>query len=142
MSSVPEQLAERLVRRLVLRSSESEEGSLDEDRWAVEIGSPASWMARNIFMVSTIRLNDSPRIRNAIAEYPTMQFSYRESGDGFIAELQYSQQKIATRLKQQGLNEGLNALVALIRSNPGKRIPWLAKCTNTPEKTIEPIKSS
>jgi len=37
----------------------------------------------------------------------------------------------------EGLNEGLNALVALIRNNPGKRIPWLAKCTNTPEKTIE-----
>jgi len=37
------------------------------------------------------------RIRSAIADYPTMQFSYRESGDGFISELQYKEQKIQSR---------------------------------------------
>ena len=37
------------------------------------------------------------RIRSAIAEYPTMQFSYRESGDGFITELQYQEQKVQSK---------------------------------------------
>ena len=36
------------------------------------------------------------RVRNAIAEYPTMKFDYRESGDGYLAYLEYRQQRTKT----------------------------------------------
>ena len=35
-------------------------------------------------------------IRNAIANYPTMKFEFRELGDGFITEFNYIKQKITT----------------------------------------------
>ncbi len=36
------------------------------------------------------------RVRREIAEYPTMTFDYRESGDGYLARLEYSEQRIET----------------------------------------------
>lgn len=36
------------------------------------------------------------RVRREIADYPTMTFSYRESGDGYLARLEYSEQRIET----------------------------------------------
>jgi ATP-dependent DNA helicase RecG len=38
------------------------------------------------------------RIRQAIAEYPTMTFSFRESGNGFISEFSYTQQKATVKV--------------------------------------------
>jgi len=77
------------------------------------------------------------RVRREIAEYPTMEFSYEESGDGFLVTVSYREQKVTTIPKNEGLNEGLNELLTLIRKNPGKRIPWLAAKIEVPEKTIE-----
>jgi ATP-dependent DNA helicase RecG len=37
------------------------------------------------------------RIRQAITNYPTMKFNFRELGDGFILEFSYSEQKISTQ---------------------------------------------
>jgi len=85
------------------------------------------------------------RVRREIAEYPTMEFSYEESGDGFFVTVSYREQKVTTTPKNEGLNEGsneglnegLNELLTLIRKNPGKRIPWLAANSEIQEKTLE-----
>jgi ATP-dependent DNA helicase RecG len=37
------------------------------------------------------------RIRQAIADYPTMTFNFHESSDGFVAEFRYTEQKISTK---------------------------------------------
>jgi hypothetical protein len=39
------------------------------------------------------------RVRNEIAEYATMTFDYRESGDGYLAQLEYREQRIETVTK-------------------------------------------
>jgi len=66
------------------------------------------------------------RIRSAIADYPTMQFSYRESGDGFISELQYKEQKIQSRsfattqetTQEINLGEVKQKILHQLRENP------------------------
>lgn len=45
------------------------------------------------------------RIRAAISEYPTMTFSYRESGNGYFVEFAYAEQKISTR-REKGSEKG------------------------------------
>ena len=82
------------------------------------------------------------RIRQAIKDYPTMEFNYQEQGNGFITELTYAQQKINTAVVNtsitEGLTEGLKSLLATIIRNPGiqaKDIPFLLE--NRPLKTIE-----
>jgi ATP-dependent DNA helicase RecG len=88
------------------------------------------------------------RIREAIKNYPTMEFHYQEQGNGFLTELVYIQQKISmsrwsgpeglTSGLNEGLNEGLKSLLAVISKNPGvqaKNIPSLLE--NRPLKTIE-----
>jgi ATP-dependent DNA helicase RecG len=37
------------------------------------------------------------RIRQAIADYPTMQFNFCEFGDGFVSEFSYTEQKVSTK---------------------------------------------
>jgi ATP-dependent DNA helicase RecG len=37
------------------------------------------------------------RIRQAIANYPTMRFTFRESGNGFVSEFSYAKQKVSTK---------------------------------------------
>jgi ATP-dependent DNA helicase RecG len=64
------------------------------------------------------------RIRQAIANYPTMKFNFHEFGDGFVSEFSYTEQKINTkedkfidsekRIKEDWLSE--------ILKNEGKKI--------------------
>jgi ATP-dependent DNA helicase RecG len=104
------------------------------------------------------------RIREAIKAYPTMKFRYKEQGNGFIAELSYTQQKISTADRDyrkyeelnerfggnvneglivneglnEGLSEGLKSLLATIRKNPGIQAKDLSPLLeNRPLKTIE-----
>jgi len=42
------------------------------------------------------------RVRREIADYPTMIFDYRESGDGYLVRLEYSEQRIETAPKGGG----------------------------------------
>lgn len=78
------------------------------------------------------------RVRNEIKAYPTMQFKYEESGDGFLASLSYRQQKISSiSISPEGINEGINELYEHIRSKPGNRIPQLASSLGVPTKTVE-----
>ena len=88
------------------------------------------------------------RIREAIKNYPTMEFHYQEQGNGFLTELVYTQQKISisgwngleglSKGLNEGLNEGLKSLLTAISKNPGvqaKNLPLLLE--NRPLKTIE-----
>lgn len=86
------------------------------------------------------------RVRREIRDYPTMTFDYEESGDGFLVNVHYATQKISEKHEtdeglngglNEGLNEGLNRLLAIIKDNPGKRIPQLAGTLGIPAKTIE-----
>jgi len=78
------------------------------------------------------------RIREEIRNYPTMAFRYEESGDGFLVSLSYQEQKISSIVAfDEGVNEGVNELLTLIRNEPGKRIPRLAKALGVPAKTVE-----
>lgn len=59
------------------------------------------------------------RIREEIKDYPTMKFNYQEQGNGFATELTYTKQKISSVVLNEGLNEGLNSLLAVINKKPG-----------------------
>jgi len=56
------------------------------------------------------------RVRNAITEYPTMSFDYRESGDGYFVRLEYNEQRTETIPKSSPKTADL--IVDLIRQNP------------------------
>ena len=85
------------------------------------------------------------RVRGEIKAYPTMEFLYEESGDGFLVSLRYQKQKISSSVVREGINEGINggineginALLEYILNAPGKRIPQLAQGLGIPAKTIE-----
>ena len=85
------------------------------------------------------------RIRNAIAEYPTMQFTYRESGDGFITELHYNEQKIVTTAKHEGLpppitppiTEAEIRLLRLVKEHPEYSSSMLAKELSIGRDTVK-----
>jgi ATP-dependent DNA helicase RecG len=40
------------------------------------------------------------RVRKEIADYPTMDFQYEESGDGYLVRLEYSEQRIESTLRE------------------------------------------
>lgn len=49
------------------------------------------------------------RVREAIREYPTMKFDYKEIGNGFLVSLSYTNQKTTLFVTENsGLNDGLN----------------------------------
>lgn len=82
------------------------------------------------------------RVRGEIGVYPTMEFMYEESGDGFLVTLSYQQQKTSSSLVSpkgitEGITEGINRLLEYIRNTPGKRIPQFVDSLRIPAKTIE-----
>ena len=87
------------------------------------------------------------RVRREIADYPTMELDYEESGDGFLASVRYQEQKTITTPKTTTekstatvnvpLNVPLNERVLnLIREQPGIRRTELALKLAVTEKTI------
>ena len=92
------------------------------------------------------------RVRNAIKEYPTMDFNYREIGDGYITELKYESQKTTTvgvkgddrrlgvRLGVKlGVRLGVNQKLILDRmqESPQITIPELSKSIKISTTAIE-----
>jgi ATP-dependent DNA helicase RecG len=101
------------------------------------------------------------RIRKAIQDYPTMIFAFRDTGDGFVAEFSYTEQKTSVNPKSEGIkleseginpesegikpesegikpeSEGINLLLALIEKYPDKRLPFFKSELSVPKKTIE-----
>ena len=77
------------------------------------------------------------RVRKALREYPSMNFQYEESGDGFLVTLSYLHQKTTSDSADEGINEGINELLEQIRKIPGQRVPHYAKVLKASSKTIE-----
>jgi ATP-dependent DNA helicase RecG len=60
------------------------------------------------------------RVCREITEYPTMKFDYRESGDGYLARLEYLEQRKETTPKTTSKTapKTRERLLALMRENP------------------------
>lgn len=56
------------------------------------------------------------RIRKAIAEYPTMKFSFSNSGHGFLTEFSYENQKITNQ--KTTVETTVETILKLIENNP------------------------
>jgi len=72
------------------------------------------------------------RIRKSIQDYPTMAFTYEESGDGYMITISYTQQKQSTED-----TEGVNDLIIYIKSNPGLSAKQISDNLNVAQRTIE-----
>ena len=61
------------------------------------------------------------RIREAISKYPSMKFSFRETGHGFVTEFSYAVQKISTDKVTDKVTDSLTdnqtTIVHLMRKN-------------------------
>ena len=78
------------------------------------------------------------RIRKEIKSYPTMTFTYEESGDAFLASLSYQEQKISSAISSpEEINEGVNRLLQHIQNDPGKQVPQISQNIEIPIKTVE-----
>jgi ATP-dependent DNA helicase RecG len=84
------------------------------------------------------------RIREEIAAYPTMQFQYEESGDGFSARLHYVEQKITTTqetiqetTQERPLGEIQKDILKLLRREPKCTSQELAVTLNRGAATIK-----
>ncbi len=71
------------------------------------------------------------RIRKELESYPEVDFHVEEVTDGFLAVFRLR------RRVGEGVSEGVNALLACIRENPGLRIPELSAKLQAPAKSIE-----
>lgn len=85
------------------------------------------------------------RVRKALTEYPSMDFEYEESGDGFLVILRYSVQKTTSDSADEGISEGMSegisegitSLLEQIKKAPGQRVPQYEKELKASSKTIE-----
>jgi ATP-dependent DNA helicase RecG len=77
------------------------------------------------------------RVRREISEYPSMKFEYEESGDGYLVSLNYQTQKTSSTEVNGGVSGGVNELLELIRSTPGRKSSDFRKALGQPQRTIE-----
>ena len=70
-----------------------------------------------------------------------MKFEYEESGDGYLVSLNYQTQKTSSIEVSDGVNGGVsggvNELLELIRSTPGRKSSDFRKALGQPQRTIE-----
>lgn len=76
------------------------------------------------------------RIREEIKSYPTMRFDFYEQGNGFVASLSYTKQKISDTNSVEPANEPVNELFDLIIANPGQRRPFFEKALKASRSSI------
>jgi ATP-dependent DNA helicase RecG len=78
------------------------------------------------------------RVRREIAAYPTMHFSYEESGDGYLVTLNYIRQKLTSvDVPAEGISEGIKRVQLNIQNCPGQRLPQISGALKVPAKTVE-----
>ena len=76
------------------------------------------------------------RIRKAIKDYPTMQFSFAEQGNGMMVTLSYAEQRTETTLKTT-LKTTLREIFCVIKDNPEVSIPELAIQLNLSKEGVK-----
>lgn len=85
------------------------------------------------------------RMRDAVKEYPTMQFSFRNSLQGFVTSFSYEEQKTNKEILNVGVNVGVNVganvgvndLLDIVRNNPGVNAKWLYQHFDVTNRTVE-----
>ena len=82
------------------------------------------------------------RIRQAIADYPTMKFEFREFGNGFVSEFSYTEQKITTKgdkvIHNYSKTEDMSEkILDIIKIEPYVTIDKLSVLLNKTTRTIE-----
>ncbi|MCD4832927.1 MAG: hypothetical protein K8R31_03965 [Bacteroidales bacterium] len=82
------------------------------------------------------------RVREAIREYPTMKFDYKEIGDGFLVSLSYTNQKTTSLVAENGelngeLNSGQITVYKLIKKQAGINATEISKLLNMPFSTVD-----
>jgi ATP-dependent DNA helicase RecG len=78
------------------------------------------------------------RIRQAIANYPTMTFMFHEFGDGFVTEFNYKEQKTNTKGDIPIVQRIDNDLVSeILKKRFGKNWNVVENFMDTAEKTVE-----
>lgn len=75
------------------------------------------------------------RIRKELEAYPEVDFQVEEIGDGFMVT--FRSKAKASGGVFEGVSEGVNAILACIRENPGLRIPELSEKLRMPAKSLE-----
>jgi ATP-dependent DNA helicase RecG len=89
------------------------------------------------------------RIRKVISAYPTMKFEYKEIANGFLAELNYSIQKISTVDGTKDVTKGgtkggtkeqvefrRGSIIVILKKNKTSTIDDLSKILNIPRRTV------
>jgi len=91
------------------------------------------------------------RIRSEISQYPTMTFDYNEKGNGFLAILKYSEQKVSTQPSKKdhdnvtdnvtdavtdAVTDRLSKIVELIEINDRVSVSELATKLNVSGRTV------
>ena len=80
------------------------------------------------------------RIKNAFKLHGCMAPVFENFQHGFrvtVFSKQKSIAKVDTEKNIEGINEGINKLLKLIRNKPGQRVPYFVKSLNTSSKNIE-----
>ncbi len=77
------------------------------------------------------------RVRREISSYPSMKFEYEESGNGYLVSLNYQIQKTSSTDISGGVSGGVNELLELIRSTPGRKSSDFRTALGQPQRTIE-----
>ena len=80
------------------------------------------------------------RIRKEISQYETMTFNYKEMGNGFLAELEYTEQKVNSNLKTPLKTplKGVKAeIIKIISEKPDATQEYIAKQTYKSIYTIK-----
>jgi ATP-dependent DNA helicase RecG len=82
------------------------------------------------------------RVREAISEYPTMNFDYEETGDGFLVTLTYTHQKTTSEVVENGelngeLNIGQATVYQLIKKQTGINATEISKQLKMPFSTVD-----
>lgn len=72
------------------------------------------------------------RVRNDIADYPTMKFEYEELGNGYLVTLSYEKQKTSG-----GVSGGVSDLLEYIKTHPGGKTSDFMDAFDVSKRTIE-----
>lgn len=99
-------------------------------------------VAEGFYLINVIEKYGSGfiRIRQALKNYPEVQFDVKEFQGGVMATFTQTQGASNGGVSggvSGGVNGGVNALLAYIQVNPGKRANELAEVLDTPLRSVE-----
>lgn len=78
------------------------------------------------------------RVREEIADYPTMVFDYQEVGDAYLVALKYDDQKIAHKIAHKTAHKTTREMILdLLQSNPKMTRQDLAEVINVTANVVK-----